>query len=173
MSILILGVLFAVGLVALAGVAFLVLGEGRTEATPAAGRTPLEAIPAPVETTSSRPTEASRPTIPLTDEDALASHRPSGPLPNIPDSSLLSRPGRSLSGETLSKPQEEEPRAGLNGQFHELSEELRSLDQQVGAVEQRLGSLKEIVARLTQTDNGHLLGGDYPQSLPGLPVEKP
>jgi hypothetical protein len=175
MSTLILGVLFAVGLIALVGVAFLVLGEGRTEATPDVRRTPLEAIPAPapVETMSSRPTEASRPTILLPDEEALASSRPSGSLPTIPGSSLPSRPSGSLSLETLPKPQEEEPRARLNGQFHELSEELRSLDQQVGTVEQRLGSLKEIVARLSQTGNDHPMGEGYPQSLPGLPVEEP
>ena len=173
MSILILGVLFAVGIIALVGVAFLVLGEGRTEATPHAGRTPLEAIPAPAptETMSSRSTAAARPTIRLPDEDALASYRPSGSLPNLPGSSLPSRPSGSLSRETFPKPREEELRARLNGHLHELSEGLGSLDQQVGEVEQRLGALKEIVARITQTDNEHLLVEDHTQSLPGFPVE--
>jgi hypothetical protein len=175
MSTLILGALFAVGLIALGGVAFLVLGEGRTQATPQAARTPLEAIPAPAptQTRSSRPTEASRPTIRLPDEEALVSYRLSGPLPNIPGSSLPSRPSGSLSWENLAKPQEEEPRTRLNGQFHELSEELRSLHQQVGAFEQRLGSFNEIVARLTQTDDEHLPVEDPAQSLPDFPVEEP
>ena len=171
MSILILGVIFAVGLIALVGAAFLVLGEGQTEATPHARRTPLEAItaPAPTETMS---TTAARPTILLPkDEDALAAYRPSGSLPNLPGSSLPSRPGGSLSRENLPKPREEELRARLNGHFHELSEELGSLDQQVGEVEQRLGALKEIVARLTQTGTEHLLVEDHTQSLPGFPVE--
>jgi hypothetical protein len=176
MSILILGVIFAVGLIALVGAAFLVLGEGQTEATPHARRTPLEAIPAPAptETMSNRPTAAARPTILLPkDEDALAAYRPSGSLPNLPGSSLPSRPSRSLSRENPPKPREEELRARLNGHFHELSEELCNLDQQVGEVEQRLGSLKEIVARLTQTGTEHLLVEDYTQPLPGFPVEEP
>jgi hypothetical protein len=176
MSILILGVIFAVGLIALVGAAFLVLGEGQTEATPHAGRTPLEAIPAPppTETMSSRPTAAGRSTILLPkDEDALAVSRPSGSLPNLTGSSLPSRSGGSLSRETLPKPREEELRARLNGQFHELAEELGSLHQQVGEFEQRLGSLNEIVARLTQTGTEHLLVEDHTQSLPGFPVEEP
>ena len=176
MSILILGVIFAVGLIALVGAAFLVLGEGQTEATPHAGRTPLEAIPAPppVETMSNRPTAAGRPTILLPkDEDALAASRPSGSLPNLPGSSVPSRPSGSLSWENPPKPREEELRARLNGPFHELSEELGSLHQQVGAFEHRLGSLEEIVARLGETGQEHLLGEDYTPSLSGFPVEEP
>jgi hypothetical protein len=171
MSILILGVIFAVGLIALVGAAFLVLGEGQTEATPHARRTPLEAIPAPAPTETIS-TAAARPTILLPkDEDALAAYRPSGSLPNLPGSSVPSRPSRSLSRENPPKPREEELRARLNGHFHELSEELGSLDQQVGEVEQRLGALKGIVARLTQTGTEHLLVEDHTQSLPGFPVE--
>lgn len=165
MSILILGVIFAVGLIALVGAAFLVLGEGQTEATPRAGRTPLEAIPAPAPTgsMSSDGLSAARPTIRLPDEDALASSR-SG-------SSVPSRPSGSLSRENLAKPREEELRVRLNGQFHELAEELGSLHQQVGAFEQRLGSLHELVAHLTQASNEHVLLEDPTQSLPGFPVE--
>lgn len=129
MSLLIIGGLFALGVVAILGAILLGIGEQRRENA----RTNAHSAPVPLpvdERTASLPQAAA----PLTTA-----------RPTIP----LDRPNTRLSHE------EPPDYPALNGQFHELADEIRELHRQAWDLEQRLSTLTDTIARIERLQNGH------------------
>jgi len=128
-SLLIIGGLFALGVVAILGAILLGISEQRHENTRANPISAPVSLPVDERTASLAPPSASlttaRPTIPL--------DRPTTQLAN-----------------------EEPPTYGaLNGQFHELADEIRELHQQAWDLEQRLSTLTDTITRIERLQNGH------------------
>jgi len=125
MSLLIIGGLFALGVVAILGAILLGIGEQRRE----------NALSAPV----SRPV----------DERTASLSSPSAPLTTARPTIPLDRPTTRLPNE------ESTTYTALNGQFHELAAEIRELHQQAWDLEQRLSTLADTIARIERLQNGH------------------
>lgn len=128
MSLLIIGGLFALGVVAILGAVLLGISEQRRE-NARANALAAQTLPVGEQTSSLPPTSApvttARPTIPLDRPAALLDHEEPAALP------------------------------ALNGQFHELADEIRELHQQAWDLEQRLSTLNETIARIERRQNGH------------------
>lgn len=128
MSLLIIGGLFALGVVAILGAVLLGISEQRRENARANALAAQVSLPVGEQTSSrppaSAPVTTARPTIPL-DRPALLDHEEPSALP------------------------------ALNGQFHELADEIRDLHQQAWDLEQRLSTLTETIARIERRQNGH------------------
>lgn len=128
MSLLIIGGLFALGVVAILAAVLLGLSEQRRENARANALAAPVSLPADERTNSlsqmSAPLTTARPTIPL-DRAARLDHEEPAALP------------------------------ALNGQFHELADEIRELHQQAWDLEQRLSTLTETIARIERRQNGH------------------
>lgn len=129
MSLLIIGGLFALGVVAILGAILLGISEQRRENARA------NALSAPV-------------SLPV-DERTASLSPPSAPLTTARPTIPLDRP-------TTRLPNEEPPTyAALNGQFHELADEIRELHQQAWDLEQRLSTLTGTITRIERLQNGH------------------
>lgn len=129
MNVLIIGGLFALGIVAILGVLLLGRGEQRqhTARTDGAGGQ----APSPVE-----PHPTSDPKL----LSVTRSRRLTVPLDRTP---------------TLVGPDEQLASVRLNQPFHELAEEIRVLHQHAWDLEQRLGTLADVVDHLERVQNGH------------------
>jgi len=124
---LIIGGLLAFGILALVGAIFLGLSEQRATST-RNNRVEQAALP-----------DLSRP----------VTH-------SVVESPTMVRPNLPASGETTFSREEQERRlSALNGQFHEVVGEIRTLHQQALQLEQRLGVLTEIVDRIERSQSGH------------------
>lgn len=145
MNILIVGGLLLVGIAAILGAVFLAVSDQRKEtarmnslkldndirsSTPSAPTVPVvpPAQKEPVPPSSATATTATRPNRPSTGKSSLM---------------LDSRQGEGI-----------EKLPALNGQFHELANEIRSLHQQAWQLEQRLGVLTEMVDHVERSQ-GH------------------
>jgi hypothetical protein len=128
-NILILGGLFALGIVAILVVVVLARGEQGQNKVRANG-TGVQA-PSPVE-----PDSTSMPEVPVTSR----SQRLTVPLDRTP---------------TLVGLDEQSASVRLNQQFHELADEIRALHQHAWDLEQRLSALTEMVDRVERVQNGH------------------
>jgi hypothetical protein len=128
-NILILGGLFALGIVAILVVVVLARGEQGQNKVRANG-TGVQA-PSPVE-----PDSTSMPEAPVTSR----SQRLTVPLDRTP---------------TLVGLDEQLASVRLNQQFHELADEIRALHQHAWDLEQRLSVLTEMVDRVERVQNGH------------------
>ena len=129
MNILILGGLFALGIVAILVVVVLARGEQRQHTARASG-TGGQA-PSPVE-----PPPTSVPEVPAISR----SQRLTVPLDGAP---------------TLVGLDEQPASVRLNHQFHELADEIRALHQHAWDLEQRLGRLSDMVDHVEHVQNGH------------------
>jgi hypothetical protein len=128
-NILILGGLFALGIVAILVVVVLARGEQRQH-TARANETGGQA-PSPVE-----PSPTSVPEVPAISQ----SQRLTVPLDRAP---------------TLVGFDEQSASVRLNQPFHELADEIRALHQHAWDLEQRLGALTEMVDHIERVQNGH------------------
>jgi hypothetical protein len=125
---------------AIVGVVFVVLGEQHADKARTTQTTVTPAI-APAATTS---LPASTP--PSLDERRSQPARTMGGYPSAPTRHLTSAlPGNET---TVSMRSEASRRSDLNGQFHELAAELRTLYQQAADLERRLRGLTEIADRI-------------------------
>lgn len=128
MSLLIIGGLFALGVVAILGAVLLGISEQRRETR---AREVEQSFSAPVEQRTASIAQ-----------DAPAPRRPTIPLDRAKTNTLVS--------------QEDKPAAViLNGQFHELAGEIRDLHRQACDLEQRLSTLTDMVDRIERVQNGH------------------
>lgn len=127
MNLLIIGGLLALGILALVGAVFLGLSDQRSQAARNNS------------TEQSLPVGRSQPTVARTIE---------GPT--------MVRPNLSTADETTFAGRGSERQLpALNGQFHEVVGEIRTLHQQALQLEQRLSVLNEMVDRLERTQAGH------------------
>lgn len=129
MNILILGGIFALGIVAILGV--LLLGRGEQGQNKARADGIGGKAPSPVE-----PDPTSMPEVPVTSR----SQRLTVPLDRTP---------------TLVGLDEQPASVRLNQPFHELADEIRALHQHAWDLEQRLSALTEMVDHVERVQNGH------------------
>ena len=155
MNFLIIGGLIVIGVLALVGAIFLGMGEQRTArnnrvepelpAAPAAAPTITRQLSQPAQ---SVPTQSvSRP---LTETPTLTRPTPSYSVPTEP-SFASQEPTREL--------------PTLNGQFHEVVSEIRTLHQQALHLEQRLNILTDMVDRLEHTATSRTGHDEEPYSM--------
>jgi len=138
-NILIIGGLFALGIVAILVVVVLARGEQRQHTVRANG-TGVQA-PSPVEP---HPTN----------------------VPEVPAASPSQKLTVPLDGRNTLVGLDEQPASvRLNQQFHELADELRALHQPAWDLEQRLGRLSDMVDQFERVQNGHTSVEEEP-SLP-------
>ena len=126
MNLLIIGGLLVVGVLAIIGAVLLSLSEQRAE-TAHRNQKPAPALP-----TDRNPTVKLRPM-----EEAA------GRQPAATETTLATLEGNSIP-------------STLNGQFHELADEIRSLHQQAQSLEQRLGVLTEMVNHIERSQGNHI-----------------
>lgn len=130
MNLLIIGGLLGVTLLAIIGIVVLVMGESRAQnsssPSPASARTTRRLEPEPAITR-----EVSEIPAP-TQQRSLAPRETTTGLPSMSGAHSVAR---------------------LNGQIHELVNELRTLHQQAGELEQRLQVLTEVVERIEQAQS--------------------
>ena len=132
MNLLIIGGLLAVGVVAILGAVLLGMSEQRAENT----KKNLAKQTIPV--TRSEP--ANHRTV-----DEAAATKPVGAINRAPaadETALITMEGEQLP-------------PSLNGQFHELAGEIRTLHQQARQLEQRLGVLSEMINHIEQTQSDY------------------
>lgn len=134
MSILIIGGLLLVALLAIVGIVFLSMGEQRTQKA-RANNNNGSAYPAVA------PTVSTPHITPATPEVTVPPNRS---VP-IRQSYPSDKPARGNEGDSI--------RAALNGQFTELASELRSLYQQAWDLEQRLRGLTDMLDRIEDRHN--------------------
>ena len=146
MNILILGGLFALGIIAILAVVGLARGEQR-QRKPRADEVGVQ-VPSPAE-----PHTTSDPEVPV----ASRSRKLTVPLDQT--HSLVGPDGQSASVRLMPVPQ-----TGLQ-QFHELADEIRTLHQHARDLEQRLGRLSEMVDHVEHVQNGQT-SIEEEQSLP-------
>ena len=131
MNLLILGGLFVIAAAAILGAVLLSISEQRAEKARANG------VPPPVSTNMSSPANrTSNPGSPANRPDPI---RQAPPVSGDP--SFSSRTG-------------DQQISALNGQFHELAAELRTLYQHAWELEQHLRVLTEAVDRIEQSQGG-------------------
>lgn len=134
MNLLIIGGLLIVAAAAIIGAILLGISEQRT--TVAHNTSVSQPVPAESNQLVTRKLE---------DEPALARTN----LPAMGETTTTTLP-RSMEARG-----EEQPLPSLNGQFHELAGEIRTLHQQAWQLEQRLSILTEMVDHLENTQSGH------------------
>ena len=144
MNILILGGLFALGIVALLIVVVLARGEQRRNSA----KGTAEQAPSPVE-----PPPTGEPLVPA------ASPEPRLTVPLDRRHTLVERDGQAASVQLIPVSQ-----TGLQP-FHELADELHALHQDALELEQRLGRLSERIERFERVQNGQT-SIEEEQSLP-------
>jgi len=130
-NLLIIGGLLAVGILAILGAVLLGMSEQRTE-NAQKNRTP-QTIPVAMSESANYRTV-----------DEAAARMPVGAInraPTADETALITMEGEQL-------------HPSLNGQFHELAGEIRTLHQQARHLEQRLGVLSEMVSHIEQTQSG-------------------
>jgi hypothetical protein len=130
-NLLILGGLFVIAAAAILGVVLLSIGGQRAEKARANG------VPAPISTNMS--SSANRSSNPGSPANRPAPIRQAPPV--SVDPSFSSRTG-------------DQQISALNGQFHELASELRTLYQHAWELEQHLRVLTEAVDRIEQSQGG-------------------
>ncbi len=146
MNLLIIGGLLLLAVIAILGAVFLSRGGDNTSSTPSVARARRQ---------QSAPELAS---TPVREADELRS--PAISRPTIP----LNRGTGTLSTGTLNRetahthtPREEEQRLpALNGQFHEMADEIRTLHEQAWQLEQRLSILTDMVDHIERSQNNHV-----------------
>ena len=126
MNLLIIGGLLAVGILAILGAVLLSLSEQRAE-TARRNQEPAPALP-----TDRNPTVKLRPL------EETANRQPAATETTL----------ATLEGDSIP--------STLNGQFHELAGEIRSLHQQAQSLEQRLGVLTEMVNHIERSQGNHI-----------------
>jgi hypothetical protein len=140
-SLLIVGGLLIVGVLAIVGVVMLSISEQRSEATKVKAvsqvQPALASTPQAVETPASQAQSGLITTAPV--GEVSTSRRPTTPL----DERRAFVPS-----------EEEQLRAALNGQFHELSHEIHNLHDQAWQLEQRLGVLTGMIDRIERASSG-------------------
>lgn len=181
MATLIVGGLFAIGIIAAVAAVFLTLGERRSQNQVVRNQAALAA------SREQQRSEAEREERSARERDiALAASReqqrsepqttmpnPNGSLsfsrvPNMPSSSTVSEGRRPRTTERLPLPDDGEDQlaAGFASQFRALTGELQSLQQHSDEIERRLMLLNEIAVRLEQMQDGHV---NVDQGLPSVP----
>lgn len=162
MNLLIIGGLFVLGILALVGAIFLGMSEQRAAArnNRAEPHLPAAATPPPATrqiSQSAQSVPAQSTSRPLTEAPTMVRPTPSYSVADEP--TFASREPTFVNRE----PERELP--ALNGQFHEVVSEIRTLHQQALQLEQRLNILTEMVDRLerAQTDRTGL--GEEPYSV--------
>ncbi len=137
MNILIVGGLLILGIAAILGAIFLAISDQRKEN----GR--LNNLKQDNEIKVSPPT--SHPTIPLIYKETIP--------PQQMTESTVNRTGSKSTSLTDLEGVQKLP--ALNGQFHELAAEIRSLHQQAWQLEQRLSVLTDMVDHIEHSQNSH------------------
>jgi len=135
-STLIIGGLFALAVVALVALAFVVRGESRTSQTPKAPIANEQS--APTVAAARQQAEASAPATPVVQNLPVPEKR-DGIVP------VRTAPARAVEKQRF-------PIA--NGQFHELSVELHTLHGQAQEIEHRLSILTEMIERIERSQGG-------------------
>ena len=130
----IVGVLIIVGLLAIIGAVLLLQGGGNDQSTQAAPPQPAVAS-----TTKSEQPGAPLP-VPVAPEV----------MNNVPMESQSLDDELQAAEQKSPVEQEEEQHVVLNGQFHELVDQLRTLHDQSVEIEQRLNALNEMVEHIGQ-----------------------
>ncbi len=133
MTLLIIGGLLAVAILAILGAVFLGVSEQRAEKVRTNGSMPI----------------SSSSSIPSVEQPSTASRAAARTAPtrqNLPP--IAESPLRSAG--------ESQQQYALNGQFHELSVELRTLYQHAWELERRLRGLTEIAERLEETQSNQV-----------------
>lgn len=135
MNLLIIGGLLAIGLVAIAGAVLLSISEQRSQSAA------TSSIKQPILAERSEPPPAPR-TV-------------SEPTP--PRTAGISRPTRRLAplAEEMTHTSREGELPVLNGQFHEMAEEIRTLHQQAQQLEQRLSTLSEMIEHIEPSPSSY------------------
>ena len=183
---LVVGVLFAIGIIALVAVILLAASEQQAQNQAAQNQTTISgfraAVAAPYEQQRSavppavqRPNSSlSSPSVPKEQQRSVAptagSSRslPSPSIPKVPSPSDVTEKMRSLKTAHLSPPRndEEQSTAGLTDQLHALLRELQALHQQSSEIERRLALLSEIAIRQERMQSGHI---DMNEESPPIP----
>ena len=130
MNLLIIGGLLVIAAAAIIGAVLIGMSEQRTE------RARNASLKQPTSTASS-----DLATHKLMEESATTASRPN--FPTTRESNLPSRG-------------EDQRLSSLNGQFHELASEIRTLHQQASQLEQRLSILTEMVDHIERTQGGRI-----------------
>jgi len=146
-NILILGGLLLLGIAAIVVAVVLLLGEQRAEKARATSVTPSTPAASPVAL------EAPRPRPARTTQRLAASTPPV--RQSVPTAPVRETP--------LQARADEQQHFALNGQFHELAAELRTLYQQASDLEQRLHTLSEIADRVEESQPSRL---DFEEEAP-------
>lgn len=133
MNVLIIGGLLVVAAAAVIGAILLGRSEQQTELTPSIG------VSQPASTASDQ-----LKTRKLEDEAVLA--RPDLPTMRESTTTLVGR---------MEAREEEQMHASLNGQLHEMANEIRELHQHAWDLEQRLGTLTNMVDHLERVQRDH------------------
>ena len=149
MNILLVGGLLLVGIAAILGAVFLAISDQRKE-TARANSLKLDS-----DNRSSVPSAPTVPVVPPAQKEPVP--------PSSTTATTATRPNRPSTGKSslmLDSRQDEgvEKLPALNGQFHELANEIRSLHQQAWQLEQRLSVLTEMV---NHVEHSHEQDGLY------------
>ena len=128
MNLLIVGGLLVVGILAILGLVFVMMGEGRARAASTLRSQEAQA---------SLPSQQSRQAVHTASEaSARAVSQAASPL---------TEPASVSTAPTISVPAKMQVASSMNGQFHELSTEIHRLHQQVQEIEHRLSVLTNMV----------------------------
>jgi hypothetical protein len=165
-SMLVVGGLLVIGLVALLGAVFLAMGDRHAERRTQGAAAPV--ADAPATTQASEP--QGRPTQQLQETQQFQSMRPTQTLqstqqlqkaqPFVPNRSrelIADEPTMMLAAEEVRL-------AALNGQIQELTALLRAMHQQVTDLEQRLSALGALAGHIERSPNGYADEGAYAPS---------
>jgi hypothetical protein len=161
MNLLIIGGLFGIAVLALIGVALLVVGErnatrARTNAAvqpdPSAERAPQQQLAVPAAAPTAAPSQAATSTS-AARSDMHATQKQTRVL-----TSSTSASATSASPEVFTLPQRSFPL--MNGQLHEFSAQLRMLQQQSRELEQRLTTLVTVLEQAEHSSDRSLLSDE-------------
>ncbi len=140
----IIGALVIIGLLAIVGVVLLLQGEGRAQTvqsvpSPASAADAAKSEPAAVSSNGAAPVAAA--------PEAANTVPTDSPVPQheIVAEEPVPEPTTSIERDT-------EQHVVLNGQFHELVDQLRTLHEQSVEIEQRLSALNKMVERIDQRE---------------------
>lgn len=150
-SMLVVGGLLVIGLVALLGAVFLAMGDRHAERRTQGAAAPV--ADAPATTQASEP--QARPTQQLQSTQQLQQTQPF--THNRSRELIADEPTMMLAAEEVRL-------AALNGQIQELTAMLRSMYQQTADLEQRLNALGALADRIERSQNGYADDGAYAPS---------
>ena len=138
----IIGALVIIGLLAIVGAIVLIRGGGREQVA--------QSVPAPAVATEA--SESELPTMPSNGSLPVpAAPEVVHPVPtDSPAPQRETAAEESIPEHTLPIERDTEQHVVLNGQFHELVDQLRTLHEQSMEIEQRLNSLNKMVERIGQ-----------------------